>query len=79
MHRRWWCRWILLARSFAAKITADYHLNGSVHQSTVRLTVWQYNNKFAVRAILTDPVSTTSNSTSRQMKARGRLGSNDIS
>jgi hypothetical protein len=31
-----------------AKITADYHLNGSVHQSTVRLTVWQFNNKFAV-------------------------------
>lgn len=30
------------------KITADYHLNGSVHQSTVRLTVWQFNDDFAV-------------------------------
>jgi hypothetical protein len=30
------------------KITADYHLNGGVHQSTARVTVWQFDNKFAV-------------------------------
>jgi len=29
-------------------ITADYHLNGSLHQSNVRLTVWQFDNNFAI-------------------------------
>jgi hypothetical protein len=29
-------------------ITADYHLNGSAHTSNVRLTVWQFDNNFAV-------------------------------
>ncbi len=30
------------------KITPDYHLNGSLHQSTARLAVWQFDNQFAV-------------------------------
>ncbi|HEY7467792.1 MAG TPA: hypothetical protein VIB47_13960 [Dehalococcoidia bacterium] len=31
-----------------SKITADYHLNGSAHQSTARMHVWQFDAKFAV-------------------------------
>jgi hypothetical protein len=30
------------------KITPDYHLNGSLHQLTARLAVWQFDNQFAV-------------------------------
>jgi hypothetical protein len=30
------------------RITADYHLNGSLHQLTARVTVWQFDNQFAV-------------------------------
>ena len=30
------------------RITADYHLNGSLHQSTARVTVWQFDNQFAI-------------------------------
>jgi hypothetical protein len=30
------------------RITADYHLNGSLHQSTARVTVWQFDDQFAV-------------------------------
>jgi hypothetical protein len=37
-----------LAGGKITRITADYHLNGSVHQSTVRLTVWQFDNNFAL-------------------------------
>jgi len=43
---------VLNAEPFAdgkiVKLTADYHLNGSVHQSTARVTVWQFDNQFAV-------------------------------
>jgi hypothetical protein len=43
---------VLNAEEFAngkiVKITADYHLNGSLHQSNLRLTVWQFDNNFAI-------------------------------
>jgi hypothetical protein len=29
-------------------ITADYHFNGSAHSSNARMTIWQFDNQFAV-------------------------------
>jgi hypothetical protein len=30
------------------KLTADYHLNGSLHTSNLRMTIWQFDNNFAI-------------------------------